>query len=54
MTVFSIDRLSQLISAGRRIQKLSQAALSERTGINRATISRIEQCDYIPSSNWER
>ena len=49
MTVFSIERLSQLISAGRRIQKLSQAALSERTGINRATISRIEQCDYIPS-----
>jgi len=49
MTVFSMDRLSDLISARRRSLKLSQAELSGLTGLNRATISKIEQKDYTPS-----
>ena len=49
MKSFSIDRLSVLVNAGRRGMKLSQAQLAERTGLNRATISKIEQKDYIPS-----
>ena len=49
MKNFSIDRLSALVSAGRRGMKLSQSQLAERTGLNRATISKIEQKDYIPS-----
>ena len=49
MKAFSIDRLAELVSAGRSRLKLSQAALAEQTGMNRATISRIEQKDYVPS-----
>ncbi len=49
MKAFSMDKLADLVSSGRRSLKLSQAELSMRTGINRATISRIEQKDYVPS-----
>ena len=49
MKAFSIERLSDLVSAGRRSMKLSQAQLAERTGLNRATISKIEQKEYTPS-----
>ena len=49
MSAFSMERLSRLILNGRRNLKLSQAELSRRTGINRATISRMEQGDYVPS-----
>ncbi len=49
MKVFSIDHLSDLVISKRRSLKLNQAELSKRTGMNRATISRIEQKDYIPS-----
>lgn len=49
MKVFSIEKLAQLVSAGRRGRKISQTELSRLTGINRATISRIEQGDYTPS-----
>ena len=49
MNTFSIERLAELVVAGRRSMKLSQAQLAEQTGLNRATISRIEQQDYIPS-----
>ena len=49
MKTFSIERLSDLVTAGRRGMKLSQAQLAERTGLNRATISKIEQKDYTPS-----
>ena len=49
MKAFSIDHLSEIVIARRRSLKLSQSELSARTGLNRATISRIEQRDYIPS-----
>jgi len=49
MKVFSIDKLSEIVLRGRRTLKLSQAELAELTGMNRATISRIEQKDYTPS-----
>ena len=49
MNVFSQEKLAALVSEGRRTMKLSQAELSKRTGMNRATISRIEQKTYIPS-----
>ena len=49
MNVFSQEKLAALVSEGRRAMKLSQAELSKRTGMNRATISRIEQKTYIPS-----
>ena len=49
MTVFSIERLSEILSGRRRTLKLSQAELSKLTGLNRATISKIEQKDYTPS-----
>ena len=49
MKEFSSVKLAQLVSAGRQSMKLSQSALSQQTGINRATISRIEQGSYIPS-----
>ena len=49
MKVFSIDKLADLVTARRHSLKLSQAELSKLTGLNRATISRIEQKDYTPS-----
>ena len=49
MKVFSMDKLAERISSGRRSLKLSQAELASRTGINRATISRMEKKDCIPS-----
>ena len=49
MNEFSQEKLAALVSEGRRAMKLSQAELSKRTGMNRATISRIEQKTYIPS-----
>ena len=49
MHIFSSDKLSRLVSQNRRRLKLSQAELSRLTGMNRATISRIEQKTYTPS-----
>ena len=49
MTVFSMERLSEIVSARRRAMKLSQSELSKITGLNRATISKIEQGDYTPA-----
>ena len=49
MTVFSMERLSDIVSSRRHSMKLSQAQLSEATGLNRATISKVEQGDYTPS-----
>lgn len=49
MKEFSLTILSELVSQGRRRLKLSQSELSVMTGMNRATISRIEQKDYTPS-----
>ena len=49
MKVFSIEKLSDLVLTRRHSMKLSQSELSKLTGLNRATISRIEQKDHIPS-----
>ena len=49
MNVFSMERLSDIVSGRRHSMKLSQAELSRMTGLNRATISKIEQGDYTPS-----
>ena len=43
MNIFSSEKLSQLVIRRRRELKLSQAELSRLTGMNRATVSRIEQ-----------
>lgn len=49
MKTFSLERLSDLVGNKRREMKLSQSDLSKLTGLNRSTISKIEQQDYIPS-----
>ena len=49
MNAFSMDALSELVKRHRRIRGISQAELSRLTGLNRATISRIEQKEYTPS-----
>ena len=49
MKSFSIQVLADTVSSNRRRLGLSQAELSRLTGLNRATISRIEQLDYTPS-----
>ena len=49
MNIFSSEKLSQLVIRRRRELKLSQAELSRLTGMNRATVSRIEQQTYTPS-----
>ena len=49
MKTFSLERLSDLVGNKRHEMKLSQSDLSKLTGLNRATISKIEQQDYTPS-----
>ena len=49
MKSLSIQVLADTVSSNRRRLGLSQAELSRLTGLNRATISRIEQLDYTPS-----
>ena len=41
--------LAETVVSRRRARKLSQAALSERTNINRSILSRLEAQDYSPS-----
>lgn len=49
MKEISLQRLSNFIIEGRKNLNLSQAQLSELTGINRLMIGRIEKQEYIPS-----
>lgn len=49
MKSFSQEKLSETIKKLRKNKGLTQAQLSEATGINRAMISRIEKNDYIPT-----
>lgn len=49
MKKLSLQLLSATISAKRKAQNISQAKLSELTGINRALISRIESRSFTPS-----
>ena len=49
MKKLSLPLLASTISAKRKSQSISQAKLSELTGINRALISRIESQTFTPS-----
>lgn len=48
MKHLSIQKLSGLVLTQRKTKSLTQAQLSELTGINRAMIVRLEKQDYIP------
>lgn len=41
--------LADLVASKRKEKSMTQQALAEATGINRALISRIEKQDFIPS-----
>ena len=49
MKHLSLDLLSQIVIEKRKALKLSQTAISEKTGINRSLLSRLEAADYSPS-----
>lgn len=49
MKKLSLNRLAEIIINSRKAKQLTQAELSNATGINRSLISRIEQQDFIPS-----
>lgn len=49
MKKLSLDKLAGTVSSLRKEKKLSQQTLADRTGINRALISRIENGDFTPS-----
>lgn len=49
MIELSIKRIADIVSETRKRNSITQQQLSEITGINRATLSRIEQCDFTPS-----
>lgn len=49
MKTLSSSKLAATISTNRKALSLSQKTLAEKTGINRALISRIENEDFVPS-----
>ena len=49
MKKLSQNHLADLIISNRKNKSITQAQLSEITGVNRAMLSRIESGDYIPS-----
>jgi transcriptional regulator with XRE-family HTH domain len=49
MKHLSLKLLSETVVRRRKAMKLSQTALSERTGVNRSILSRLEAGDYSPS-----
>lgn len=49
MQHLSLPRLAETVTRRRKELKLSQAALSEKTAINRSILSRLESQDYSPS-----
>lgn len=49
MKKLSTQKLADTIASLRKSQKISQQELADRTGINRALISRIEGQDFTPS-----
>ena len=48
MKHLSLKLLAGTVASRRKALKLSQTALSERTGINRSILSRLEATDYSP------
>lgn len=49
MKQLSLSKLAEIIIANRKKKSLTQQQLSDITNINRATISRIEAKDFLPS-----
>lgn len=49
MKKLSLTLLSETVSQKRKSMDLTQQQLSERTGINRSMIGRLEKCDFTPS-----
>ena len=49
MKTFSIEKLAELVRTNRRSLGISQAEIAAMTGLNRATVSRIERKEYTPS-----
>ena len=48
MKKLSTTLLADIVQSKRKSLKMTQAQLSELTGINRAQLSRLEQEDYCP------
>ncbi|MCR4690236.1 MAG: nucleotide sugar dehydrogenase [Lachnospiraceae bacterium] len=49
MKKLSPKLLADVVESNRKKLRLTQLQLSQKTGINRALLSRIETCDHIPS-----
>lgn len=49
MKHLSLKLLSEIVVRRRKAMKLTQSDLSEKTGINRSVLSRLESQDYSPS-----
>ncbi len=49
MKHLSLKLLAETVVSRRKTLKFSQAALSEKTGMNRSVLSRLESADYSPS-----
>ena len=49
MKHLDLRKLAETVVSRRKTLKLSQSAVSERTGINRSLLSRLETGDYTPS-----
>ena len=49
MSTFDLTQLSNTLRNKRKALKLTQLELSEKTGINRSVISKIETGEYSPS-----
>lgn len=49
MKHLSLKLLSEIVISRRKTLKLSQSAVSKKTGINRSILSRLEAADYSPS-----
>ena len=49
MKHLSLKLLSEIVVSRRKALKLTQAALAEKSGINRSLLSRLESNDYNPS-----
>lgn len=49
MKHLSLEKLAETVVSKRKALKFSQSVLSEKTGINRSLLSRLETLDYTPS-----
>ena len=49
MKKLSTAIIAEIVETKRKAAKMTQAQLAEKTGINRAQLSRLEQEDYYPS-----